>query len=159
MLTLPFRIRENPIIIIFIFIFSYLFIFKPFLFSFVKHLFVMSIQYSILFLFPLNIMFMFCALYLLHDVFHFVLLTVQDHSPLLLVLQVLEKRAVGLVLPLILQVPHVDGRHLPLLLRCRVQNNLQRRQAWGWMKIKNLFIVSGWLIYPCILLSESIGEL
>lgn len=67
--------------------------------------------------------------YLLHDVFHFVLLTVQDHPPLLLVLQVLEQRAVGLVLPLVFQVPHVDGRHLPLPLRGRVQDDLQRRQS------------------------------
>lgn len=70
------------------------------------------------------------TLHLLHDVFHFILLTVQDHPPLLLVLQVLEQRAVGLVLPLVLQIPHVDGGHLPLPLRCCVQNNLQRRQAW-----------------------------
>lgn len=68
-------------------------------------------------------------LYLLHDVFDFVLLTVQDHPPLLLVLQILEQRAVGLVLPLVFQVPHVDGRHLPLPLCCRVQNDLQRREA------------------------------
>lgn len=69
-------------------------------------------------------------LYLLHDVFDFILFTVQDHPPLLLVLQILEQRAVGLILPLVFQVPHIDGGHLPLPLCCCVQNNLQCRQTW-----------------------------
>lgn len=66
-------------------------------------------------------------LYLLHDVLDFVLLTVQNHPSLLLVLQILEQRAVGFILPLVFQVPHVDGRHLPLPFCCCVQNNLQCR--------------------------------
>lgn len=70
--------------------------------------------------------------YLLHDVLYFVLLTVQDHPALLLVLKVLEQGAVSLVFPLVLQVPHVDGRHLPLPLCSRVQNDLQRCQACEW---------------------------
>lgn len=69
------------------------------------------------------------SLYLLHDVFYFVLFTVQDHPPLFLVLQILEQRAVSLILPLVFQVPHVYGCHLPLPLRRCVQDNLQRRQA------------------------------
>lgn len=88
------------------------------------------------------------TLHLLHDVLHFVLLTVQDHPPLLLVLQVLEQRAVGLVLPLILQVPHVDGRHLPLPLCCCVQNNLQCRQAWGAKTKAELFRLCRTDLFP-----------
>lgn len=72
--------------------------------------------------------------YLLHDVFYFVLFTVQDHPPLFFVLQILEQWAVGLILPLVFQVPHIYGCHLPLPLCCCVQNHLQRCQAWGWQQ-------------------------
>lgn len=69
--------------------------------------------------------------HLFHDVFNFVLLTVQNDPSLFLCLQILEQRAVGLVLLLVFEVPHVDCRHLPLPLCCCVQNYLQRRQACG----------------------------
>lgn len=68
--------------------------------------------------------------YLFHNVFDFVLFTVQDDPSLLLVLQVLEERAVGLVFPLVLQVAHVDGGYLPLPFCSRVQHHLQCGQTW-----------------------------
>lgn len=84
-------------------------------------------------------------LYLLHNVFYFVLFTVQDHPPLFLVLQILEQWAVSLILPLVFQVPHVYRCHLPLPLCCCVQNNLQRCQSWGWSQDMNHTFC---LIYP-----------
>lgn len=102
------------------------------------------------------------SLYLLHDVFYFVLFTVQDHPPLFLVLQILEQRAVSLILPLVFQVPHVYGCHLPLPLRRCVQDNLQRRQAWEWKQsgIKTFIILSVCLIYPwCSLVLKTFWEL
>ena len=66
---------------------------------------------------------------LVHDVVDFVPLAVQDDTPLLFELQVLEERAVGLVLLVVVDVPHVDGRHLPLLFGSGIQHRLQGGQA------------------------------